>query len=239
MDSKYRLVADQLIAAIDRGEYPVGSVLPPLRELTARFDVARGTARAAVAVLVGEGLAVVRQGVGTLVCASRPVSRPTPPMPPATPRTGHPEVVLSGWTSADAEVATRLGVASGSLVVHRIRHHRTGRRIVQIDQQWVPAAVAGRIEEHTGQDIADRDDTPYANLTDLMRRAGLNPVVAAVTLSARMPEQPECTTMRIQATRPVLVAHHVVHDCTGRPVETTTTVGSTDRATPMFTIPVS
>jgi GntR family transcriptional regulator len=237
VETKYQHVADQLIAAIDRGEYPVGSVLPPLRDLTMRFGVARGTARAAVAVLVGEGLAVVKQGVGTLVCGT---ARPTRPVEPPTwvvrPQL---EVVLSGWTGVGAEVAARLGLASGSLAVHRVRHHRQGTRVVQIDQQWVPAGVAGRIERNTGQDIADRQATPHTHLTVLMRRAGLNPVVAAVTMAARMPERGECVTMGIPPSRPVLVAHHVVHDSTGKPVEATTTVASAERATPMFTIPMN
>ncbi|WP_436499989.1 GntR family transcriptional regulator [Actinokineospora sp. HUAS TT18] len=236
MDTKYRHVADQLIAAIDRGEYPVGSTLPPLRELMTRFGVARGTARAAVALLVGEGLAVVKQGVGTLVCGTARGTRPAAPERVARPQL---EVVVSGWTGVGADVAARLGLSSGSLAVHRVRHHRQGTRVVQIDQQWVPAGVAGRIERNTGQDIADRETTPHTHLTDLMRRAGLNPVIAAVTMTARMPEQGECATMRIPANRPVLVAYHVVHDSSGRPVETTTTVASADKPTPMFTIPMN
>lgn len=242
MDSKYRLIAAHLTAAIERGEYPVGSRLPTLQELTRRFGVARGTARAAVAVLISEGRAVARQGSGTLVSTAKPVSRrpPRPPRPPSDTPSGQvrQEVVLSGWTDAAADVAARLGLASGSLVVHRIRHHHRGSRVVQIDQQWVPAAIAERIENNTGHDIADQEGTPHTSLIDLMRRAGLNPVVAAVNMNARMPEPPECATMRIPPTMPVLEAHHVVHDSSGKPVETTTTVGSAC-TTPIFTIPIT
>lgn len=235
METKYRLVANHLIDSINRGDYPVGSVLPPLHELTRRFDIARGTARSAIAVLVAEGLAVVKQGAGTVVCATTPRSRPR-----VSPLDGEQsQVVLSGWTHADREVASRLVLCAGSLVVHRIRHHRTGRKLVRIDEQWIPATVAKQIELHTGHDIADTESTPHIDLTTLMRHAGVHPVVAAVTVHARMPEHLECARMSIPPTRPVLVTHHVVHDSTGKPVETTTTVGSANRAGPMFTVPVS
>ncbi|MBC6446031.1 GntR family transcriptional regulator [Actinokineospora xionganensis] len=235
MQTKYRLVANQLIDSINRGEYPVGSALPPLHELTRRFDIARGTARSAIAVLVAEGLAVVKQGAGTVVCATAPTARRPDNR---TPDREHLHVVLSGWAHADAEVSTRLGLRAGGLVVHRIRHHRSGRKLVQIDQQWIPATVARRIEAHTGHDIADTESTPHSNLITLMRHAGLHPVVAAITVHARMPEHLECARMSIPPTKPVLVTHQVVHDSTGNPVETTTTVGSPNLACPMFTVPV-
>lgn len=234
MDTKYRLVADHLIKAIDRGEYPVGSVLPTLQELTRRFEIARGTARAAIAVLVADGLAVVKQGVGTLVSATTTPAHPPRP----APRREHLQIMLSGWAPAAADVATRLGLPAGSLVVHRIRHHRTGRQVVQVDEQWVPATVAGQIEHRTGHDIADFENTPHTDLTSLMRRANLSPVVALVSVHARMPEHVECATMGIPATTPVLVTHQVVHDSTGKPVETTTSICASDRTTPMLTIPV-
>lgn len=237
-DVKYRLIADHLIGAIDRGEYPVGSALPTLHELMSRFGVARGTARAAVAVLVAQGVATSKQGLGTLVCGTTtPPERQLPRMLPdgAT----YPKVVLSGWTAAGPEVAGRFGLATGSLVVHRIRHHHTGPRVTGIDQQWLPRAVATTIERHTGHDISDRNDTPHPDLTPLLRNAGLDPIVATVQLDARLPSRAEADTLDIPADEPVLVVHRITHGSSGTPVEATTTVSSTGVAAPKFTIPLT
>jgi GntR family transcriptional regulator len=237
-DVKYRLIADHLIGAIDRGEYPVGSALPTLQELMSTFGVARGTARAAVAVLVAEGVATSKQGLGTLVCGMR-----TPPderLPRILPEgASYPKVVLSGWTAASRDIASRFGLTAGSLVVHRVRHHHTGARVTRIDQQWLPRSVATTIEQHTGHDISDRNDTPHPDLTPLLRNAGLDPVVATVRLDARLPSRAEADTMRIPPDAPVVVVHRITHGSSGTPVEATTTVSTTGGASPKFTIPLT
>lgn len=237
-DVKYRRIADHLIGAIDRGEYPVGSVLPTLHELMDRFGVARGTARAAVAVLIAQGVATSKQGLGTLVCGTTiPPQKQVPRMLPdgAT----YPKVVLSGWTAAGPEVAHRFGLDTGSLVVHRVRHHHTGARVTSIDQQWLPRSVATVIEEQTGHDISDRADTPHPDLTPLLRTAGLDPIVATVQLDARLPTRSEADTLGIGEDEPVLVVHRITHGSSGTPVEATTSVSSTGGAAPKFTIPLT
>ncbi|MBW4721419.1 GntR family transcriptional regulator [Saccharothrix obliqua] len=237
-DVKYRVIADHLIGAIDRGEYPVGTALPTLHELMDRFGVARGTARAAVAVLVAQGVATSKQGLGTLVCGTTvPPQRDTPRILPdgAT----YPKVVLSGWAAAGPDIAGRFGIGTGSLVVHRIRHHHTGARVTSIDQQWLPQAVASTIEEHTGHDISDRVNTPHPDLTPLLRNAGLDPIVATVQLDARLPTRHEADTLDIPSDAPVLVVHRITHGSSGTPVEATTTVSSTGGTAPKFTIPLT
>ncbi|CCH33094.1 GntR family transcriptional regulator [Actinosynnema sp. NPDC047251] len=237
-DVKYRLIADHLIGAIDRGEYPVGSALPTLHDLMHKFGVARGTARAAVAVLVAQGVATSKQGLGTLVCGTTVPSQPQAPRILPDGAT-YPKVVLSGWTAAGPDVAGRFGLTTGSLVVHRIRHHHTGTRVTSIDQQWLPKAVATTIEQHTGHDISDRTDTPHPDLTPLLRNAGLDPIVATVQLDARLPSRHEADTLDIPVDAPVLVVHRITHGSSGTPVEATTTVSSTGGSAPKFTIPLT
>jgi GntR family transcriptional regulator len=72
---KYRRIADDLRESIRSGEYAPGGQLPGENELMQRYDVARMTARQALAVLQREGLAVARRGSGVFVSDFRPILR--------------------------------------------------------------------------------------------------------------------------------------------------------------------
>lgn len=63
----FRLIADALRRSIVEGERRPGEVLPPELTLAAQHHVARGTIRAALAVLVDEGLVEVVPGQGRRV----------------------------------------------------------------------------------------------------------------------------------------------------------------------------
>jgi DNA-binding GntR family transcriptional regulator len=67
----YRDLAAALRAAIVSGEVPVGTRLPPQRELARLLSIGRTTVVGAYNLLSAESLIVVRQGAGTWV-ARRP-----------------------------------------------------------------------------------------------------------------------------------------------------------------------
>lgn len=62
-----RQLADQLRAAIDRGEHEPGEQLPSYRDLAAKYGLAINTVRDAVRLLSQQGLVVVQQGRGAFV----------------------------------------------------------------------------------------------------------------------------------------------------------------------------
>src|SRR6185437_10539801 len=64
---KYRQIADDLRARIERGEWPVDAQMPTLPELGARYDAAQGTIAKALDVLHDLGIAETVQGMGTFV----------------------------------------------------------------------------------------------------------------------------------------------------------------------------
>jgi GntR family transcriptional regulator, transcriptional repressor for pyruvate dehydrogenase complex len=66
----YRQIADQLRALIERGEYAVGSRLPPERDLALQLGVSRPSVREALIALEVEGLVEVRMGSGVYVRGS-------------------------------------------------------------------------------------------------------------------------------------------------------------------------
>lgn len=60
----YRQIADQLRALIEGGEFPLGSRLPPERDLAQKMGVSRPSVREALIALEVEGLVEVRMGSG-------------------------------------------------------------------------------------------------------------------------------------------------------------------------------
>ncbi len=63
----YRQIADQLRGLLEHGEYPVGSKLPPERDLAVQLGVSRPSVREALIALEVEGLVEVRMGSGIYV----------------------------------------------------------------------------------------------------------------------------------------------------------------------------
>lgn len=72
---RYAELGDLLRSEIERGRYPVGSLLPTELELCERFNVSRHTARAALAQLITAGLVQRRPGAGTRVIAQHEAMR--------------------------------------------------------------------------------------------------------------------------------------------------------------------
>ncbi|MEV5296477.1 GntR family transcriptional regulator [Amycolatopsis methanolica] len=62
-----RQVAEALRAQIEAGEYPVGSPLPPYRQLASEYDVAVNTAIAAVRLLRDQGFVTIKRNAGARV----------------------------------------------------------------------------------------------------------------------------------------------------------------------------
>ncbi len=70
-------VFEDLQARIFRGELPIGTRLPPERELAAEYDITRNTLRASVRALEQERLVTVRHGQGVTVADFRRTGRLT------------------------------------------------------------------------------------------------------------------------------------------------------------------
>lgn len=64
---KYRQIAADLRARIERGEWPVNAQMPTLIELGAEYDAALGTIAKALDLLHGLGIAETVHGMGTYV----------------------------------------------------------------------------------------------------------------------------------------------------------------------------
>jgi GntR family transcriptional regulator len=212
-ERKYRLIADDLRAAIGRGEYPGDSRLPGENDLMRRYQVARMTARQALAQLINEGLAVARKGSGVYVREFRPVVRSGADRLSA--RTwGAGRSVWSGETShRDLSVdqvevrrtapPDRIRVLldlpddPGVLVVTRSRRYVLDGKPVLLSVSYLPAELAaGTVMEY-------QDAGPggvYARLREL----GHAPARFREDLRARMPEPAESARLGLPPGTPVV-----------------------------------
>ena len=103
---RYRDLAAALRSAIVNGELPVGTKLPPQRELASLLSIGRTSVVAAYNLCAPNRSSVTRQGAGTWV-ARRPASEP------------RPSVVRRNWigASSDGRLAGARGDSSAQEVV--------------------------------------------------------------------------------------------------------------------------
>lgn len=114
----YLSVAAALARAIEKGDFPVGSLLPPEMELCERFGVSRHTIRAASRRLTELGLIHARAGIGTTVRAQRANPRYTASLGSLTEllaftKATRLEILSSDDVRASAALAATLGCKRG------------------------------------------------------------------------------------------------------------------------------
>lgn len=227
-ERKYRIIASDLRAAIARGEYPADSRLPGENDLMRRYQVARMTARQALAQLVNEGLAVARKGSGVYVRGFRPVLR-----------SGVSRLSARGWGSgrsiwaADAssrdlqvdQIEVRRAEPPDRIrllldlpddpegrVIARSRRYVLDGKPVLLSVSYLPGGLA------TGTMIEYKDVGPggvYARLREL----GYAPARFREDLRARMPEPGESDRLELPPGTPVVDIVRTAYTADGQIVE--------------------
>lgn len=174
--TRYAVVAKDLIEGIASGRYPVGTLLPTEFELCELYEVSRHTVRAAITQLQNQGLVSRRKRVGTRVEA-------------ATPRGGYSQSLASvadlahlaetqirsiqdvSHFVADIAQARRLGLEPGEhyFCVSSIRVDQENLRaplcwtdvyaldiyaeVIELAKQHPDELIAALIEQHYGRHI--------------------------------------------------------------------------------------
>ncbi|WP_218133607.1 PLP-dependent aminotransferase family protein [Lentzea fradiae] len=218
-------LADQLAAAVDRGQLARGHRLPSTRTLSERLDVSRGVALAAYEILYSRGYLESRRGSGTYV-AGRTAARPATP-PAAAPR-GEPIDCTPGqatrdgfplaawraaWRHASFPPPPACDLPAGGLPELRGaigEHLRRTRGLVAQEHEVLITTSASRGIEHVldllgagGRRVAVQDPAPPA-----LSRAVGNAGATAVALPATRDGQwtgvvpPSCTAVVVSPDGP-------------------------------------
>jgi GntR family transcriptional regulator len=223
---KYLQIAAELRRSITSGEYTPDARLPGENELMATYDVARETARKALAQLINEGIATPRRGAGVFVRAFRPYIRngiqrlsgttwPTGKSIWGDELDGRSlavDRVQVQETEASSRAALLLDLASGERVIVRSRRYLLDGKPILIANSYLAATLVA------GSPITEPDTGPggiYARLRDL----GHEPTQFREDLRARMPEPTETSELELSPGTPVMEIVRTAYTGEGQAVE--------------------
>jgi GntR family transcriptional regulator len=154
---RYQIVADALIADIERGVYAVGDLLPSELEIATRYGLSRHTTREALRCLDGLGLISRRPGIGTLVKARSSQSHYTAAIADLGDLTHHTKqtrlkVLAEEWVTIEGDLIQYLPGAQGQrwLRFRTLRYPAKGGKPISYTEIYVHP-VFERIRERINE----------------------------------------------------------------------------------------
>jgi len=241
----YRDIAADLRHRIDAGEYPPGSQLPPVAELTATYGVARQTARQAVASLAAAGLVEVTAGRGGTVVLARPTLQrlARTRLSRAERRRGRgaflsdaeaaeftPQVDVSVRTEpADDRAAELLGIEPGEQVTVR-------ERVMYADSVPVQLATSRLPRRLTERTAIEAENTGPGGTYARLEEAGHKLTRFTEAVRARPAEPAEATALRLRDGQYVLAVTRIAYAGVA-PVEMNDMILTADRYELLYDVP--
>jgi DNA-binding GntR family transcriptional regulator len=179
--TRYAVVAKDLMEGISSGRFPVGTLLPTELELCELYDVSRHTVRAAITQLQNQGLVSRRKRVGTRVESATPKGGYSQSLASVSDLVHLAETQVRSIQSvqhfvADIALAKRLGLEPGEhyFCVSSIRVDQENLRaplcwtdvyaqdiyseVIELAEQHPDELIAALIEQHFGRyiDVVDQ-----------------------------------------------------------------------------------
>lgn len=203
-ESRYRQIARSLRRDIQEGRLARGGRLPSEKRLELDFDASRNTVRLALGMLRNQGLVVSRPGRGHFVQDIVPETFH------ATRTTGSPDGLnesgLKGQVleelqllSATPELAGRLRVTEGSMIVVRRMYRFSGETSMSVSAAYYPADLA----EDTALMLPENVDSALS----VLKEHGHCQSGYVDELTTRMPTPQENTRLELPPGVPVLEVH--------------------------------
>lgn len=142
---RYQRLRDQIAAGIAAQQWKPGEAIPSETELAALHNVAVGTVRHAIDVLVAEGLVERAHGRGTFVrrpCFAQSLLRclHIPNLEPGVPPQLVSRILERAALPAPPEVATKLGLPAGADAIRLVRQKWVEKRILRCEEIWLSKA---------------------------------------------------------------------------------------------------
>lgn len=227
-ERKYRTIAGNLREAIQNGQYAPGDRLPGENDIMRDYQVARMTARQALAQLINEGLASARKGAGVYVRDFRPIVRdginrlsagagPTGRSVWAADigdRQLHVDQLDISQDEPPDHIRLLLDLTDDSdarVVIRRRRYTLDGKPVL-LSASYLPAEIAA------GTAIEQENPGPggiYACLKEL----GHAPARFREDLRSRMPEPEEAQRLDVPPGTPVVEIVRTAYTINGQVVE--------------------
>lgn len=149
---KARLIANEVRRRIFELEWRQGDRIPDEAQLAIEFDAARATVNKALQLLADEGLLDRRRRAGTRVTVN-PVRKATFSIPivreqieQAGMAYSH-RIVAQRRSPIPADIAARLGLPEGEVLVHLRAVHYGNGRPYQLDDRWINVRAAPGLEQ--------------------------------------------------------------------------------------------
>jgi GntR family transcriptional regulator len=209
----YFQLAQYLETAIDSGEIGHGSRLENEIQFAAQLGLSRPTVRRAIQYLADKGLVVRKRGVGTTVVQAK-VKRgiELTSLYDDLDRNGQaPTTAILGndVQPAPAEVATRLGLPEGTLVI-ALRRVRYAKGVpIALMRNYLPTTVPGITNAALER----------SGLYRIIRSHGIVLHSAIQTIGARAADATEARLLDESRRAPVLTMQRITYDDRGHAVE--------------------
>ena len=231
-------LADVLRAEIQEGVRRPGSQLPTEAEFQHGYEVSRTTIRAALSMLVAEGLVVTRKGYGSYVRDRPPLRRISSTHRHASHRdSGKPEfdteaiaqgqvpsrrMLMVGRGPIPADVAAWLGCEAGKQAVIRQRLQLLDDVPAVISTSYYPLWVADGTPLESSEALPEGPDNLIEGLGHRFARG-------VELLSARMPTPDEIRLLELEPGVPVVRMMHIDYDPEGRTLQVADDLYAGDR----------
>ncbi len=208
----YHQLMQRIADDIEKGNYPVGSRIPPEHELEETYQVSRVTVRRALAELTAEGLLERKQGKGTFV---------------STPRISQDLKSIHSFHDS----CKMNGVKAGTRVVHVTEMDADATDIADLNLRQGDRVVETlRVRSADGEPVAlekNHFSTVYSylenenlngSLYNVLRDYGVEPKQATHDISMTFATEAQAKLLNIETGSPLMRLKEVVYDQKGRPL---------------------
>lgn len=211
----YSRIYSVLLAGIEAGEFPPGSLLPSEQNLIDRYGVSRITAKRALDELASAGYATRERGKGTRVNSKvrgTTVKGSLSSLIESQHANGHHavEVIVFEYVPAPPAIADALDQAAGDLVQHVVRVWRVDGTPFSCLETHVPAAIG---------DHWSRADMQGKPMVQLLEDAGVVIRRSEQSIRATLADERTAPVLDVAPGRPLLEVERVNYDADDRPVE--------------------
>ena len=208
----YHQLMQRIADDIEKGNYPVGSRIPPEHELEKTYEVSRVTVRRALAELTAEGLLERKQGKGTFV---------------STPRISQDLKSIHSFHDS----CKKNGVRAGTRVIHVTEIEADATDIADLNLREGDRVVETlRVRSADGEPVAlekNHFSTVYSylenenlngSLYNVLRDYGVEPKQATHDISMTFATEAQAKLLNIETGSPLMRLKEVVYDQKGRPL---------------------